>query len=269
MVAKQFTKKAVTFILRYIIKDPLFIVYYGLAYFRKEYINEALFIRDEKIAKDISKGKSFIRIGDGEVGLLHGRDIGYQKADAELVEYLNKSIKEYDSRAPYILAIPIFVNHSNTDLVNRNVLRCWLPLKIEWRRIFNKKEKYADAHFFYYKNNFEKYLESYLKTKKLIINTTKENIKKQQVSIESIFNVEGWVEAQSPEPFDLFSQTKHQIDELIKNYGGDKKDIVLILSSGPMSKALAYEYSRKGVQALDIGKGFEHVYNNENFEHHI
>ena len=269
MTTVEFARKGIQFIYRYITHDPLFVFQYALAYFQKGYTNDAKFYSDQELASCLQSGKSVIRIGDGEIGLLHGRDISYQKADKGLVEYLRKSIAEYTSESPYILAIPVFVNQTNTELIKKNVLRCWLPLKIEYRRSFKKEVAYADAHFFYYKNKFETYLEEYLENKKLIINTTQENINRQKSAIEKQFTVLGWVEAKSPEPFDLFNETQKQIDEIVKRYDGDMKDVALVLSSGPMSKALAYIYAKKGIQAFDIGKGFEHIYNSNNFESNI
>ena len=272
MSSSIFTK-GLQFIKKYLLKDPIFVVKYLLAYPQKKYSTNAKFYKNEEFIEQLKRGKSLIRIGDGEIGLLHGIDISYQKHSKELENGLRDSISEYNDTSPYILAIPVFVNDTNDQLrLIERKLNCWLPLKIEFNRIFNKKTKYADAHFFYYKNNFEKFLEPYLLNKKLIINTTKENITAQKEFIEKKFTVLGWVEAKSPDPFAILIQTKKEIDLILEKYeesDGDKKDIVLILSAGPMSKVLAHTYSKEGVQALDIGKGFEHIYNNNNFEHHI
>lgn len=269
MKAFNFSRKAFRFIVRYICKDPFFVFHYGFAYLQKNYKTQIEFFDDIELAQQIEAGKSIIRIGDGEVGLIHGRGVSYQKADKLLIKYLKLSIKEYSSTSPYIIAIPIFVGFTNFELIKRKVLNCWLPFKIEFRRIFPMTETYGDAHFFYYKNNFEKYLEHYLHKKKLIINTTKENIVIQKKVIEKNFSVLGWVEAKSPDPFDLFVETQSRIDTMISEYKGNSDDVVLILGSGPMSKALAYIYSKKGIQSLDVGKGFEHIYNSNNFEHFI
>lgn len=264
-----FLKKLLFFFIRYTTHDPLFVLYYAAAYFRQKYLVTISFFSTDELAGHIKQGKSIIRIGDGEIGLLHGRDISYQRADKELVWYLRKSIEDYNKKSPYILAIPVFAGYTNEELKKKNVFTCWLPLKIEFKRIFNKNTVYADAHFFYYKNNFEKYLESYLKTKKLIINTAEENIQTQRATIDRLFTVLEWIPSQSPEPFELFNQTKKKIDATLAEYRGARSDIILILGSGPMSKALAYEYSRRGIQSLDVGRGFEHIYNSNNFEHFI
>jgi hypothetical protein len=262
--------KAIRFIGTYISKDPIFVFRYILAYPQNKYQTGAVFYENEDFLAQIVTGRSLIRIGDGEIGLLHGIDISYQKHSQDLESGLRRSIVEYTDNSPYILAIPVFVKTANSDLRKEyRKLNCWLPLKIEFNRIFNKSATYADAHFFYYKNNFEENLESYLKEKKIIINTTKENRETQKEDIENRFQVLAWVDSKSPEPYDLLEETIKEIDTRIEQYEGDKNDIVLILSSGPLSKILAYIYSKKGIQALDIGKGFEHIYNQNNFQHHI
>ena len=116
-----------------------------------------------------------------------------------------------------------------------------------------------------------------------------------------------WIEAKSPNPFDLYEDTKARIQNIInleiakavnhkkalkgkgsldiddlnkEEFEKEKKeieaikkdavkDIVLILGSGPMSKVLAYDFAQQGVQGIDIGKGFEQLYNDRNYEHEI
>ena len=270
MSSLDFLKKVLRFFKNYFLKDPGFVFYYGLAYFRKDYTVKALFYTNTELVEEIKKGKSVIRIGDGEIGLLHGRDIHYQKCVPELIKFLREMVLSYSDESEYILSIPVFVNYKNKELAKtKGKLSCWLPLKVEFNRIFNHKAKYSDAHFFYYKNNFEKSLESYLKTKKLIINTTQQNINTRKDDIEKVFNVIDWITAKTPQPFDGYQETVEKIDLVLEKNKEFKKDIVLIFSSGPLGKALSFVYSKKGVQCIDLGKGFEHIYNDKNFEDEI
>ncbi len=264
----KFSGKAFRFIFRYIVKDPIFVFKYFVAYFQKDYTPQVKFYTTEEFMTEIRSGKSFIRIGDGEIGLLHHRDIHYQKADPLLISKLREIIENYSS-SNYIISIPIFVSTSNKDLQHtKGKLSCWLPLKVEFFRRFNREAKYFDAHAFYRKGFFENNMYQYLKDKRLIINTTAENIKNQKESIESRFEVLEWIEAKSPNPFDLYEQTKEKIQNIIDREK-NKKDIVLILGSGPMSKVLAYDFAKQGIQGIDIGKGFEQLYNEVDYEHEI
>lgn len=291
----KFLSKAFRFIFRYIVKDPIFVFKYFVAFFQKDYTPQVKFYNTEEFMTEIKSGKSYIRIGDGEIGLLHHRDIHYQKAGPLLISKLTEIIENYGkeknnsnenekfinkNESNYILSIPIFVNISNKDLENtKGKLSCWLPLKVEFFRRFNRSAKYFDAHTFYRKGFFESNMYEYLKDKKLIINTTAENIKNQKENIEKRFEVIGWLEAISPNPFDRYEYTKNEIQnvinqEIAKSKSSEereniKRNIVLILGSGPMSKVLAYDFAKQGIQGIDIGKGFEQLYNERNYEHEI
>lgn len=264
-----FLKKIPPFLKRYLFVDPLFVFYYAWAYFQKTYATEVKFYSREDIKNLICAGKSFIRLGDGEIGMMHGSFIHYQKYEKDLDRGFKKIIYDYNNSSSYILAIPIFASYSNTELLKvENKLRCWLPLKIEFNRRFNKNMMYGDAHIFYYKNWFQENIAQYLKTKKIIVNTTQENIDLQKKTLESEFTILKWIPAQSPNPFDLYEETKKEVTNIIDTYDGNIKDLVILMSSGPMGKLLAHEFCHR-VQCIDVGAGFEQLYNNINFEHRI
>ncbi len=268
-----FISKILKFFKNYFLKDPVFVVKYIFAYLQKDYKPSAKFYTDEEFISGLKTGKSFIRIGDGEIGLIHHRDVSYQKAEKLLICKLVEIIENYNQGSNYILSIPIFVNMTNVELSEtKGKLSCWLPLKIEFFRRFNSKVKYFDAHTFYKKNFFEKNIYDYLKDKSLIINTAEKNIISQKDNIENKFKVIEWIEAKSPNPFDLYIETTEKIENILKkeiDSGKNLEDIVLILGSGPMSKVLAYDFSKKDVQCIDIGKGFEQLYNDKNYEDEI
>ena len=61
---------------------------------------------------------------------------------------------------------------------------------------------------------------------------------------------------------DIHSYTKIQdikkeIDELLALK--DIKEVVLLVSCGPASKAVCYEYAMKHIQSIDVGRGLELV----------
>lgn len=269
----NFIKKVLKFFKNYLLKDPIFVLKYSFAFLQKKYKPSAKFYTNDDFLTELKTGKSFIRIGDGEIGLLHGRDIVYQRADPSLVNKLIQIIENYKQDSKYILSIPIFVNMTNEELgKTKGKLSCWLPLKIEFFRRFNKNMRYFDAHTFYRKNFFEENIYEYLKDKKLIINTSEKNIIDQKENIENRFKVIDWIVAKSPNPFDLYAETAEKINNILEREiesGIKKEDMVLILSSGPMSKVLAYDFAEKGIQSIDIGKGFEQLYNDKNYEDDI
>lgn len=265
----SFVKKSIKFFYNYALHSPSFVFSYGLAYFQKEYDVGAKFYSNQETVELIKQGKSFIRLGDGEISMMHGRGISYQKYEKGLEKTFRAIVSQYTKNSNYILAIPVFAKYLNHELENtQGKLQCWLPLKVEFKRTFKKNESYADAHIFYYKNFFDDNLTGYFSSKKLIINTTQKNIDNQKDKIESRFNVIDWIEAKEPNPYDWYEKTKQKVDEILIKNKDEISNLVLILGSGPMSKRLAFDYCNK-VQCIDIGKGFEHLYNDKNFEHEI
>ena len=113
-------------------------------------------------------------MGDGEVDLIHFLKIGYQDYSNSIRNDLIKIIKNYRYNSKYILMIPIFVNYTNAELKKANRFSCFLPLKITFGMIFNKKAKYFDAHAFYRDNGFKDLILPCLQAKKTIV-VTNEN----------------------------------------------------------------------------------------------
>ena len=260
----NFFKKSLKFIFRYLINDPVFIFKYGYYYFQKDFIVKANFLSLEETAKQIESGKSFIRLGDGEISLLHGRSIHYEDYKTEIKKVLIEIIENYTGKSKYILAIPKFVNETNWELKKINFFRCWLPLKIEFKRRFKPYLFYANAHAFYIKDFFDKDLIAYFKMKKLIILTTQKNIERLKDHFQKDFNILAFIEAKEPNPFDWYEKNKTQIfDILQKNKNINKNDIIILISAGPTGKMLAFYFSNLDYQAIDLGHGIEQLYNNE------
>jgi hypothetical protein len=257
-------------IFTYLLHDPLFLLQYGVRFFQKKFKIETSFFSDEKLIKELSSGKSFIRIGDGEIGLLHGKGIWYQKYDKDLERYLRKIITSYSHQSAYILGVPQFVGFTNEELhKTKGGLRCWLPSKIEFSRIFPRDSFYADAHFFYRKGNFENFLESYVSTKKILVITTTKNIKEYGAELKKHLPILTFFESAEPHPFTSFEKNYNEVIAYIKENNLLAKDVVLLISAGPSSKPLCYVFSEKGLQSLDVGHSLEHLYNENNYESHI
>lgn len=252
---------------RYFLSDPFYVVLYGLAYFKKKFYLKINFYSRESLGQELLTGKSVIRLGDGEMGILHGKDISYEAYNKELKKKLIDIIKNYKKDSKYILSIPLFIKDTNRQLRNKNILHYWLPFKVEFKRRFNKKLKYANAHTFYIKSFFENYLASYLKDKYIIVLTTGSNIKKLEPEFCKRFKNIYFLEAKEPNPFQWYKKNKKEIIEIIeRNVNVVKKDFVILISAGPAGKILAYDFSNLGYQSLDIGKGIEQIYNDKNLE---
>ncbi len=260
-----FVRQGLRFFKNYILKDPVFVFKYGIAYINGADKTKALFYDDQTFFSEIRAGKSIIRIGDGEIGMIHGRDIHYQKNIPALQDSLKDMVKEYDVQSPYVVSIPIFVNYSNQELKKvKGRLNCWLPLKVEFDRIFNKQMRYLDAHIFYYKDKMLKFFDLFLKDKAIVFVTNAETIAGIKKSSVLFSNVE-YVETPAEQAFDEIVDIQKCIDEALKN----NPAATLVLSCGPASKYLAYMYSKKGTVCYDLGFGLRYLYDRADYSHVI
>lgn len=265
-----FFYKTVRFFYYNLFRNPKYAFTYLVQFFNKNFKLSPQYLSENDVIKKITiDRKSFIRLGDGELALIAMRNVPHQKADAALKNGLLTLIKNYTTKNSvpnYILGIPQrYIGLTNTELRQKNMLGIWLPFKIYFKSIFDANMSYADSHAFYVANFFEKNLSPYLKNKKLIIVTTKNNIEKQKQAVEANFSVLSWLEARSPNPYDGYAEYKTNIYKAIEHE--DKNNIVVIASCGPASKPLAYELSTNNIQCLDIGTGFEHLYKQKALDH--
>ncbi len=257
--AFNFLHRVVKFFKNYLLKNPVFTVAYAFAYFAPNFSFRAKFYRNDEFKNKIKEGKSLIRIGDGEIHIMNGGSISYQKYENKIDKVLMSSIKDYSHDCNYVLAInERVINKSNSHLKKVGQFSLWLPMKVYYFLYFKKDLDYFDASAFYYKDSFENIFHEHFKGKKLIINTLDKNIKAQKENIEKHFEVLEWIPSQEPNPFDLYESTKNKIRKIIDE-NANKKDLVFILGCGPMSKVLAYDFCSE-VQCLDVGIGFEIAY---------
>ena len=164
---------------RYLFKDTGYLFLSLYRYLTPGFHNNAVFYTDQELADLIKSGKSILRIGDGEIGLLHFCPAAYQVySDAIRNDFLS-IIKNYNDQLPYLLGITEFVNYTNAQLRNFvntegkkiNRFPVWRQFKITYEMIFNKNAKYFDALAFYKAGGFEKLVLPYITNKKVIIVT--------------------------------------------------------------------------------------------------
>lgn len=249
-------KKGISFVARNIL-NPSFLFLYLINYQREGYVAKATFLEDSDVVYQIQNGKSLIRIGDGEIGLINGKGISgsvFVQEPAPILKYgFLRVIKEYSKSSPYILAIPKkYISWSNKELRKENKLRAWLPLKVMYNLIFPKDMKYADAHMFYYPKFFETNIAPGLKDRQLILVMNKDKIK-------SLGDTSKWglkvhfVQTPPHNSAREYRNIKNSIEDLYKKY--ENENPILIVSCGPIGKILIYEFSKNGLQGIDLGEG--------------
>lgn len=104
------------FIKKYLFKDTMFFFSYMYLYYIKDKKLHAIFYNNDEIINIIKSNKSILRLGDGEIGLLHNNPIIYQKWSREIKSIFKNIITSYNDDSNYVLSIPVFVNNTNIDL---------------------------------------------------------------------------------------------------------------------------------------------------------
>lgn len=246
MIARTFK-----FFRSYFFHAPLFVLVYSVAFFLKGFSFAVSYYSKEEIKEKIKEGKSMIRIGDGEVHMLLGGDLSYQKYEKEIETALKKIIDDYTDESRYLLGVNELVMDKRNDfLKTKNKFYLWLPMKVCYFLYFNKLASYFDASIFYYDGVFDYFFREYLKDKKVVVVSLPRNIEKLKTSSYAD-NVSEYIEVTEPNPHDSYAT----VQQKLSRYKG-RQDIVVLLSCGPTSKVLAYEFCEE-LQCIDIGIGLE------------
>jgi hypothetical protein len=264
MVLWDFLLRSLNFITRYY-SYPTYVFVYGTNYFRTSFKSHVLFYSHERFAEEIRKGRSIVRFGDGEMHIMLGGSIHYQNYEEGLSNAMRTMVREYDASSPYIIGLPVFINKSNAELKKEGKLFVWMPAKALYRTLFPKKATYGDAHFFYYDGFFKKYLEEYLLDRHLLVVSNQDSIDSFKHNGDIPFRKVSFVETPKKHSYSEYEKICSDIDSAIGRIPEGEK-ITLLLSTGPTSKQLVYDFSKKGIQSLDIGRGLEVFYRNESIE---
>jgi hypothetical protein len=269
----NFFKRALRFAKKHIISNPLYLVAYGFAYASNTYKLSISFFKHEEIVDIIKQGKSLIRIGDGEIYIMNNGSIHYQKYDAQLKKTFFEIVKNYSADAPYVIGLnQIPILKSNKELKERNLLNCWLPMKVYFNLFFPKRVKYFDQGMFYYNHTFPAYLEQQLSDEKVVIVTRQGNIDTLQANKNFPLKHVTYIATPDVDAFDEYETISKRLSDEITNSNKMGFEKVFVLAAfGPASKVLAYEYSKRSpyVVVIDIGRGIEILYNDQKIDHII
>ncbi len=255
--------KAARFIRRYLFRHPIYVLVYGIFYLRSQCIaNVQLYDRDE-VAQAIRQGKSIIRFGDGEINLFLNINNHYQKYTPALAQSLKNIILSNSFEAQYVLAVPRFLNWSNVELKKINRKNLWLPFKVFYSLMFKKNLPYIDAHCFYYDNYFETVIAPALPTAPVVILTNKQTIESLRQNKELPWSTIRYIECPECDAFEQKIVIENQLDAELATLSMPP---VILIALGPVGKCLAFTYSHKGYQCIDIGRGIERIYTDVSLE---
>lgn len=259
----DYLKRGIRFFVRNLFRDPLYLIRYAIAYVQSDYACTVAFFTEDELDAELTKGKSLIRFGDGEIYMMnYGSIVWYQQYDPKLRDYLLQIRNEYNPNAPYLLSLAEdYVNLPNQELRAKHILRCYLPMKIMYRYFFPHNVKYFDTHLFY-RSGFARVLEKHLTPYRIVFVTRKYNQDRLiESGITQKLNIT-FVETPDKESFTVHEDILTRIKEAV---GEKKEEYRILLATGPASKVLAYKLAKEGYTAYDIGKGAEAIYSSQQY----
>jgi hypothetical protein len=275
---KSFFKRVTDFFKKYY-KHPIYAAAYGFYFFRDSFVAGAQFFSDKEFTEEIKKGRSFLRMNEGEIHIMNGGSIGvgvgYQKYEKGIEKSFREMIKNYSNESPYIIGLAkVYINETNSKLkqiftlANQQHFYVWMPIKVVFKIMFPKNVIYGDSHAFYYDNYFQNNVEEYLLDKYLVVVSKKENIDSFKNNKNIPFKDVVFVETPSVDSYSVYERICFDIIKALEAIPKDRKSVLLV-STGPTSKQIIYEFSKKGQQGLDIGRGLDFLYSGESIEGRI
>lgn len=199
--------------------------------------------------------KSFCRFGDGEIRLMMGYSIPFQKYDERLAKKLLAILKSDSDKISIGIPYQYFYGIKNANETSK---KFWLFFVPEYRKFLLKhclhSKIYIDTGFtqIYMSSNDNNYHNYFNKTKnlfnnkKLLIVSGNGILKKLKYNIFENALQKNYIYAPSINAYDEY-------DELLNKCLKFPKDTVIILMIGPTSKVLAYELANNGYTAYDVG----------------
>ncbi len=222
-------------------------------FYKKLKVYDSINTLDLIVQKNLSIG----RFGDGELELMTGQDLNFQKSDIVLVNKL----KELKTSKNFLVCIPnIFDKAFNKINIIDSEFKFWRNNKLKyyylWKKYFNRNKCLGDAFIsrFYLRYKDKSKVGDYIiKLKKL---WDKRNIiivegYTSQVGVgnDILDNAKSIRRILCPNK-NAFDYYESIYNSVIENYNdGD----LIILALGPTATVLAYDLSKKGIQALDMG----------------
>jgi hypothetical protein len=216
----------------------------------------------QDVIEAIKDGKSFIRLGDGEVMILTGRDVYFQPTNRVLAKKFSEIITNYRTESNYIIGVPtnkIPLTESELTATERRVWRLYRTL-FPLRFPFNAK--YAPLTFFYVGGRFKALVEPLIKNRHVIfVSNAKVLDEALHDYATTTFSHTSFIETPAVDAFAVQAKIIAAIDEALTKKTGLSP--VILFAAGPASKAWAYHYSNQGIQCLDIGHGMQLIAHNK------
>lgn len=231
------------------LKCPLNVLFKGLKVFSEE----------ETLNEIIINNKSIARYGDGEFCLIFGSSIRFQKYNKILSNRLIKVLNSNENKL--LIGINIFSDIKYIERFTDNVKHFYINWiennKIKIAKILNKTKNYYSSlitrFYIEYKNKNRTKIQKYISLvkklweKKDILIVEGENTK-MGIGNNLINNANSIKRIICPS-LNAFNMHNKIISEINKF----NKNILILIALGPTATILAYDLTKLGYQAIDVG----------------
>lgn len=208
--------------------------------------------REDTINYILQKKCSVSRNGDGEVFLMTGKSIDFQRYDARLSKLMKKALAEQDER--YLpCVINVFDKHYDRGTYYYNHL---VSYRYYWYKLTNPKVIYGDAgitRFYSTKSDVTRAKETVVSLRRIWDKRNLLIVEGEQSRLgvgNDLFANAAAIRRILVPSIDAFSRYD-EIKQATEN--NSDRDTLILLAIGPTATALAYELYKDGYWAIDIG----------------
>ena len=212
---------------------------------------------EETLNEIIKNNRSISRFNDGEIGLIFGKGIGFQKVNKMLSKKLRKVLKS--KRKGLLIGINIPYNNSYLNIYDNRAKKFYInwieKLKLELFSLIDMNRKYYSSMIsrFYIEYKDKSKIPYYIKKLKQIWDKKDILIIEGEMSRLGVGN-------------DLFNNSKsikrilcpainafNVYEKIISQAKKIDKSKLILLALGPTSSVLAYDLYKIGYQVIDVG----------------
>lgn len=210
---------------------------------------------EESLKKVVDQKKSLCRFGDGELDIILGKSLGFQRSTPELARRLEEVLTTKQDFC--CIGIPDAIN--NFDNITEESLDFWINnmerVRSVWLKYLDPSTEYLTANltrlYIRYKDkskckdNFDK-LKSLWKDRDVIIcEGAQTRIGVGNDILNGAKSVKRVI-CPAENAFDKY-------DEIVSALKTHSKDNLILIALGPTATLLAFEMAKSGYQALDVG----------------
>ena len=241
-------------ILQLLFISPLYDLKVWLTFFRSLLFGtKATHVRtftSEEVLQEIASGRSVIRLGDGEIMILTGRDIYFQRTSMKLARMMTEMISCYSERSPYILGVPY--EKIEAKVLDEKQYRLWRWYRVYFPLRFKTAESYTSLVLFYHVHYFKEEIAPLLASFHVIWVANETAITGAKDYAVTVGAQSSFIQIPKSDSFTQYQRIK---EETLLAARSTSLPTIVLCSGGPATKVLLYELAEMGIQGLDIGHG--------------